>query len=108
MQPTWFDGPSVPNSLFSMKVHLSNGNGQNATTGNANDSDSDDTIVLGQSEENTMERDDFDEFDLSNLCDDDHGLRTQIQMVKKCSSTNSTNRNQWERVLDQDKLYGPT
>ena len=56
-----------------------------------------------------MERDDFDEFDLSNLCDDDHGLRrTQIQMVKKCSSTNSTNRNQWERVLDQDKLYGPT
>lgn len=46
-------------------------NGQNATTGNANDSDSDDTIVLGQSEENTMERDDFDEFDLSNLCDDE-------------------------------------
>lgn len=71
LQPTWFDGPSVPNSLFSMKVHLSNGNGQNATTGNANDSDSDDTIVLGQSEENTMERDDFDEFDLSNLCDDE-------------------------------------
>ena len=24
-----------------------------------------------QSEENTMERDDFDEFDLSNLCDDE-------------------------------------
>ena len=69
MQPTWFDGPSVPNSLFSMKVHLSNGNGQNATMGNANDCD--DTIVLGQSEENTMERDDFDEFDLSNLCDDE-------------------------------------
>ena len=64
-QPTWFDGPSVPNSLFSMKVHLSNGNG------NANDSYSDDTIVLDQSEENTMERDDFDEFDLSNLCDDE-------------------------------------
>ena len=48
----------MPTKLFSMKVHLSNGNGQNATTGNANDSDSDDTIVLGQSEENTMERDD--------------------------------------------------
>ena len=48
-----------------MKVHLSNGNG------NANDSYSDDTIVLDQSEENTMERADCDEFDLSNLCDDE-------------------------------------
>lgn len=59
LQPVWFDGPPVPDSLFSSHV-----DGRDV---NIDDSDSDETIILNQSGENEVETSDIDELS-------DHGL----------------------------------
>jgi len=53
------DGPSLKTMSSELKVHQT----MSAATSYP--------CSTSQSEENTMERDDFDEFDLSNLCDDE-------------------------------------
>ena len=54
LQPKWFDGPSVPDTLFS-----TNANGEDVNEENVDDSDSDETI------------DDRGQYDMSNIYEDD-------------------------------------
>lgn len=69
MQPKWFDGPSVPDALFSTYA-----NGEDVNVENADDSDSDETIIVSLSDENEMETDDFDDvgdYDMSDIFEDE-------------------------------------
>ena len=61
LQPIWFDGPAVPDSLF-------------CSDGDANiesDSDSDQATIPSQSGETVMETDDLDEQSDYDLCEDE-------------------------------------